>query len=1542
MPATTDAHPEKDQLVAFGLGKLDAAAASQIEQHLEACPDCCSTILNLQDDTFVGLVRVCQPASAAPDQSGVTLAVAAGSAAAHPAAAELPPALQAHDRYVIQELIGRGGMGDVYRAQHKVMNRQVALKVIKPQLVRNEAAVQRFRREVQAAASLHHKHIVTAYDAEQAGELHFLVMEFVPGVNLDEVIRERGPLPVAEACNYIRQAAEGLQHAHELGMVHRDIKPHNLMVTKSGEVKILDFGLASFATEVAEEEIRADSAQSNVETAAALHQLTQMGTMMGTPDYIAPEQAANAHKADIRADIYSLGCTLFTLLAGKAPFGEGSVLEKIKAHAQAEPPAISQFRSDVPPQVAAILRKMLAKDPAERYQTPAEVVAALERWAAVASPVAAAKPARTRRWPLVLTAVAGVLAAIAAGVIFYIATDTGQLEIDSDAAIPGARIVLIKDGQEYATFEVEPGSKRQTIRAGEYEIALRGAPAVTSLNVRSTKRGEPHDFGSPVDPKDKVFAVYRGGGMTIEVARRPGIAMLPEGNVAAESVGHWTPLFNGRDLTGWKMQPDKPGNWRVENGVLIGGKFDGGSEEENSFLDTEKKDFTNFHLRLEAKLNPGAADAGVMFDFGGGSWAEANIAFNPSKRDQYVGSIMVAGTKPNGVTWQAAPRDLASPDQWFTLEVIALGQQITTKVNGKVAAVHTQRKQTTGPIRLQDHGPFTVVEFRKIEVIELDEQGKPLHQDEFAFVRMFKGHESPVLQIASSPDGKRAISLSEGVAYFWDIPSGRLLNKSTAVGAGNKSASNRYEAMVSPDGRHAVVRGAKVTLWDMESHELVKTLLEDPGSGDAFASVSFSPNGRLLAVSVTRSAPRPQQLRVFGTEDWNEIYSVDGSRGGVFSPDSRWVFTGRGNDIALLDASNGQLVRTLSGLAGVPVYGFFSSDGSLLAAEDATYKSPRVWETETGTLLPSWSADEGAGIMAIFANNTRMLTNHHGSAEQAVRDLKTGRVLARLQGHRGRIHSTRVLPDERHVITGSFDETIRIWSLTTGKEVFRVDTPGWSGTNLSISPDGRSLLSGGGYLSVPNGQLKAESFDIQLWRLPESVWPATSTTTADDIVLDGKLSGHTSAIKALRFLAEDKQFVSIGADAKLRKWNLATKEAEITELGDRGSIGDADFSAAGDLAAITSPRVGSTLLWDVAAGKERTTISDPAQYPERVLLSRNGAFVLLSGTPGQAVLRDAKTGAELQSLQMREPRLGTAVLSSDGRLALLAEGRVARLMQTVNGKLVRGYGLFSQSESCAAAFSFDGAKFAIGHSDGTISLWNATNHDPLNELNRSTEYTFKDGKRIDHALESVPHRVTHLQFISGDRFLLAAFDNGALRVWAVEGGKLTARCDGPAGCAREVALSLDGKSLLTGGGEVWNQEQGKLVSTANNDIYLWRLPASVWPQPEKIGRNRDFNVGAKKLIGQWKSTDKEAKSWIASVEFQADGKLSITGEFDGQTHEVAGTYKVDGYKLFMNIGDQALDEEVTIFQLTDEVLVAAAKNGKKLNFERVAEKKGEM
>ena len=290
--------------------------------------------------------------------------------------AESPVELIDHPRYRVVGTLGRGGMGTVYKAEHRVMKRTVALKVIADHLISDPDVVERFRREVEAAARLSHPNIVTAYDAEQVGTCHFLVMEYVEGTDLANYVKKKGPLPVAHACHFIRQAALGLQHAHERGMVHRDIKPHNLMLTPTGVVKITDFGLARLAVE-----------------GVIAGGLTGENVLMGSADYIAPEQAEDARTADIRADVYSLGCTLFHLLAARPPFATGSALQKIMAHANAAVP-LADLPQTIPEDVRSVLAKMLEKDPANRYQTPAEVAKALRLCRKASSLVEIPKAAR--------------------------------------------------------------------------------------------------------------------------------------------------------------------------------------------------------------------------------------------------------------------------------------------------------------------------------------------------------------------------------------------------------------------------------------------------------------------------------------------------------------------------------------------------------------------------------------------------------------------------------------------------------------------------------------------------------------------------------------------------------------------------------------------------------------------------------------------------------------------------------------------------------------------------------------------------------------------------------------------------------------------------------------------------------------------------------------------------------------------------------------------------------------------------------------------
>jgi serine/threonine protein kinase len=267
--------------------------------------------------------------------------------------------------YVLLEPIGEGGMGQVFRARQKVLQRECALKIIRKDRLQSDEAVERFLREARVAARLKHPNIVAIYDAGVVNGVHYLAMELLQGITLAQRVREYGPLAVGQACLYVGQAAAGLQHAYEQGLVHRDIKPQNLFLENSSdEVMILDLGLAR-VRELSQQE----------ETVSG--ELTKEGAVMGTPDYMAPEQALDTRTADHRADIYSLGCTLYFLLTGRPPFPGGSLTEKLLAHQYKEPPAPDQLCTGAPRGLAQVLRKAMAKQPQDRYQTPAEFAAAL-------------------------------------------------------------------------------------------------------------------------------------------------------------------------------------------------------------------------------------------------------------------------------------------------------------------------------------------------------------------------------------------------------------------------------------------------------------------------------------------------------------------------------------------------------------------------------------------------------------------------------------------------------------------------------------------------------------------------------------------------------------------------------------------------------------------------------------------------------------------------------------------------------------------------------------------------------------------------------------------------------------------------------------------------------------------------------------------------------------------------------------------------------------------------------------------------------------
>lgn len=495
--------PPENALSEFVRCHVTEDQAESISEHLSHCERCEETVVGMEKsvDTVMGVLNappIAFPFQNEPELQRVVQAAKQRTlepAVSGPGLLPLPQLEQLRD-YRIIEKIGEGGMGAVYRALHTRLNKTVALKVLSTSRIQDEAAISRFQREMSIVGRLQHPNIVQAHDAGEENGQHFLVMEYVNGTDLSDVVRQCGPLPIAAACEVISQAAIGLQYAHEHGLVHRDIKPSNLMLAQSSEtkssfgppvvVKILDLGLARLQSDEKEH----------------VPELTMDGQVMGTLDYMAPEQGGNSHTVDIRADIYSLGATLYKLLTGTVPFqgkSQRSLIEKLTALAIETPPSVCELRPDVPEALAAIIARMLAKRPDDRFATPAEVASALQSYRMGANlpallglpdlisdevpagstlllaPSTVTQPPQ-RRSPLARATKWIISAALIAAAVIVISTKEGTVEIETpDGGLPkDVKVEISQDGKGVVDILQADGKWQASVSGGKFHVTLTG------------------------------------------------------------------------------------------------------------------------------------------------------------------------------------------------------------------------------------------------------------------------------------------------------------------------------------------------------------------------------------------------------------------------------------------------------------------------------------------------------------------------------------------------------------------------------------------------------------------------------------------------------------------------------------------------------------------------------------------------------------------------------------------------------------------------------------------------------------------------------------------------------------------------------------------------------------------------------------------------------------------------------------------------------------------------------------------------------------
>lgn len=635
-------------------------------------------------------------------------------------------------QYVVLDRIGAGGMGQVYKAQHRRMKRLVALKVLPMAATKNPDLVKRFLREVEAAARLTHPNIVIAHDADEANGTHFLVMEYVDGHDLNSLDKLGWPLTVAEALDYTIQAARGLAYAHAQGVVHRDIKPANLLLDKSGTIKILDMGLARFEAELGSGD-----------------GLTQSGAIMGTVDYMAPEQAEDTRKADHRSDIYSLGCTLYKLLTGAAVYGGESLMSKMLAHRDQPVPSLRMKRDDVSPELDAVFQKMVAKQPAARFATMNEALAALESCkAGVGSsiqsppPIVPAETSLTDMFAdLTQFEAARPTTTVAPGatIVTVQPLPVGGAAATRPPKLP-ARAGSAKSSQQLWLYlgvgggaagmvlvlglvlalALGLGNKSDDKRtvAKKPEVTKPEPPKLNPKPADDPKKGEPKAISPTATNKTGPAKPDPGKTTTTPFVGQP---KPPSTNESVAADGPYEYLFNGQDLAGWQRVGGGKPTWSVNGGVLTSIV---GEKSGSIFTTKEYGDFVlDLEFRVQAGGNGGVFLRAPLQEDASRTGLEIQIlddtapAYANLQPDQYCGSIyrLVA----------ASPRASRKPGEWQNLRIICSQNRVKVRLNGALVidadlntlstkiATNPGISRRTGCIGLQQYGD--AVDFRNIK-----------------------------------------------------------------------------------------------------------------------------------------------------------------------------------------------------------------------------------------------------------------------------------------------------------------------------------------------------------------------------------------------------------------------------------------------------------------------------------------------------------------------------------------------------------------------------------------------------------------------------------------------------------------------------------------------------------------------------------------------------------------------------------------------------------------------------------------------------------
>ncbi len=987
--------------------------------------------------------------------------------------------------YILLEKLGEGGMGAVFKARNWKLGRIVALKLIRKDRLASPDIVRRFHREIQSVAQLDHPNIVRAHDADSVGDTHFLVMEYVAGIDLARLGKERGPLPVTQACHCIREAALGLQHAFEKGMVHRDIKPGNLLLEIPNEkrsseirnpkseirnedtapergagsqgsvlqrqrVKVLDFGLARLARGMEDD-----------------GSLTGTGVIMGTPDYIAPEQAREAHDVDIRADLYSLGCTFYFLLTGQPPFPKGSLGAKLLKHQMDEPEAIEQLRADMPENVVRIVRKLMAKKPEDRFQTPAELIHALagEREPLSHSPTLAADPAGKPAEPTLNpfsgleTAenipppprhghlpwlIAGTCFALLAGLLLW--RPWRHEEPDRKPHHPSVKVDAKQPWQDTGV-DVKPGETVSIRYQGQWR--REGLSWCGAEGVPNVRRGRTILFEAPA-----LCLLARIG---IDPA-----ALDARRAFEAPHAGRLYLQTNEVDLT------DCEGHLQVE--VDCGEA--GGEIPAPPLLPIQlsEEEFRPLALRFRenSQGSPGLRDALLAFAWKHGGLPQAGRAFDLVRRlPGPLDDLRASGVPAWERNRAGQPKELVSilgdtrGRHGSSIEGLAFQADRSLLAADSQGMVRVwdpetleERRSVQGPLA----SALTVFLNQGREAISCSgstfcpvrwdvKSGKVLTTFEVS---------SPYGSVTCSPDGKRTALLFQPRISIHDTLTGKKLRDL------REEMIQTHKAVFLADSQRLVSAHSKgLTLWDAETGKLLRKLAE---KGTGFQGLAVTSEGTLAA------AGGVGKVVFWDLNDGPQRPSWQGHRGTVvvlaFSPNGELLASGDSNGmLRLWDMRAGKELASVQGHRRAVESLVFSGDGKQLVSGGGHDPVVRVWNVAGRTLVPPPPDPIHAGWVScvVFTPDGKGLLSAGQDLKLHLWDLQgeKPRLTDTLTGQATTFASLIAVPEGPTLVGGGQRFSVEIFRMAGDKVRSLGSYQEHKGAVVSVdaTPDGRWLLS---------------------------------------------------------------------------------------------------------------------------------------------------------------------------------------------------------------------------------------------------------------------------------------------------------------------------------------------------------------------------------------------------------------------------------------------------------------------------------------------------